>query len=66
MPEQNGFDLPESLPPPHLHVIFTTAYNAYAVQAFVMNAHDYLLKPMNPRRRGEAIKRVAKSGADQA
>ena len=66
MPEQNGFDLLESLPPPHPHVIFTTAYNAYAVKAFELNALDYLLKPINPRRLGEAIERVAKSCCDPA
>jgi two-component system LytT family response regulator len=66
MPEQNGFELLESLQMPHPHVIFTTAYNAYAVQAFEVNALDYLLKPINPRRLGAAIERVAKSCRDQA
>ena len=58
MPEMNGFDLLASLPPPHPHVVFTTAYNAYAVKAFEVNALDYLLKPINPRRLGEAVERV--------
>ncbi len=59
MPEQNGFDLLESLAPPHPQVIFTTAYNAYAVRAFEVNALDYLLKPINPRRLAAALDRVA-------
>jgi len=59
MPEQNGFDLLESLPPPHPHVIFTTAYNAYALRAFEVNALDYLLKPINPRRLAAALERLA-------
>lgn len=59
MPEQNGFDLLESLSPPHPQVIFTTAYNAYAVRAFEVNALDYLLKPINPRRLAAALERVA-------
>ena len=58
MPEQNGFDLLESLSPPHPQVIFTTAYNAYAVRAFEVNALDYLLKPINPRRLAAALERV--------
>ncbi len=60
MPEQNGFELLESLPPPHPHVVFTTAYNAYAVQAFEVNALDYLLKPVNPRRLASALEKVLK------
>lgn len=60
MPEMNGFELLESLPPPHPQVVFTTAYNAYAVKAFEVNALDYLLKPINPRRLGEAIERVGR------
>ena len=59
MPEQNGFDLLESLAPPHPQVIFTTAYNAYAVRAFEVNALDYLLKPINPRRLAAALERLA-------
>jgi two-component system LytT family response regulator len=59
MSAQNGFDLLESLEPPHPHVIFTTAYNAYAVRAFEVNALDYLLKPSNPRRLADALERVA-------
>jgi two-component system LytT family response regulator len=70
MPEQNGFDLLESLSPPHPHVIFTTAYNAYAVRAFEVNALDYLLKPINPRRLSAALEKVARqrtaSDPDQA
>jgi len=65
MPEQNGFELLESLPPPHPHVVFTTAYNAYAVKAFEVNALDYLLKPINPRRLGEAIERVQMRGTKE-
>lgn len=58
MPGKNGFALLEALDevPP---VIFTTAYDAYAIQAFEVNALDYLLKPIEPARLAAALERVA-------
>lgn len=57
MPEKTGFDLLEELD--HVpHVIFTTAYDEYALKAFQVNALDYLLKPIQPERLAEAIKRL--------
>jgi two-component system, LytTR family, response regulator len=59
MPEKSGFDLLEELidiP----HVIFTTAYNEFALKAFEVNALDYLLKPVDLARLKEAISRVKK------
>jgi two-component system LytT family response regulator len=58
MPGKTGFDLLESLPPPHPHVIFTTAYDEYAVRAFEINALDYLMKPINPRRLQATLERL--------
>jgi two-component system LytT family response regulator len=37
------------------HIIFTTAYSEFALQAFEMNAIDYLLKPMRPNKVKEAV-----------
>ena len=54
MPEKTGFDLLEeldNLP----HVIFTTAYDEYALKAFQVNALDYLLKPIEPKRLEDAV-----------
>lgn len=54
MPEKIGFDLLEeldNLP----HVIFTTAYDEYALKAFQVNALDYLLKPIEPKRLEDAV-----------
>jgi len=54
MPEKSGFDLLESLDqvPP---VIFTTAYDQYAVKAFEVSALDYLVKPIRVERFEKAI-----------
>jgi two-component system, LytTR family, response regulator len=49
MPELDGLHLIEALSaPPQLNVIFTTAYDRYAVKAFKVNAVDFLMKPIDP------------------
>ncbi len=57
MPEKTGFDLLEELDNVP-HVIFTTAYDEYALKAFQVNALDYLLKPIEPKRLEEAIAKL--------
>ncbi|MFT6964725.1 MAG: two-component system LytT family response regulator [Flammeovirgaceae bacterium] len=57
MPEKTGFDLLEMLDIVP-KVIFTTAYDEFALQAFEANALDYLLKPIEPKRLEEAISKV--------
>jgi len=59
MPGANGFELLEQLDRVPL-VIFTTAYDEYALKAFEVNALDYLLKPVAPERLSAAL---AKLGA---
>jgi two-component system LytT family response regulator len=59
MPHRSGFEViravgVEQMPP----VIFVTAYDAYALQAFEVHALDYLLKPFEPERFHEALDRV--------
>lgn len=45
----------------NFELVFTTAYSEYALQAFEMNAIDYLLKPIRPKRLKEVIERVHNS-----
>ena len=60
MPELDGFDVLDRLPPRHRPaVVFTTAYDEYALRAFRANAIDYLLKPIDADRLGQAIERAA-------
>jgi len=57
MPGMSGFDLLaqlEDVP----QVIFTTAFDAYAIKAFEVNALDYLLKPIDPARLAAALAKV--------
>lgn len=54
MPGETGFDLLASLDAAP-HVIFTTAYDEYALRAFEVNALDYLLKPVQENRLAAAL-----------
>jgi two-component system, LytTR family, response regulator len=58
MPGKTGFDLLSSLENDVPDVIFTTAYDEYAIKAFEFNALDYLLKPIELHRLSEAIQKV--------
>ncbi|MBS4043486.1 MAG: response regulator [Chitinophagaceae bacterium] len=57
MPDKTGFDLLAELERAP-RVIFTTAYDEYAFKAFEVNALDYLLKPIEPKRLNDAIHKV--------
>jgi len=58
MPECDGFDVVEQVGPAMPPVVFVTAYDAFALQAFEIHALDYLLKPIDPERFHEAIRRI--------
>lgn len=63
MPGINGFDMVrqlEEIP----KVIFVTAYDEYAIQAFEVNALDYILKPVDPVRLKDAIDKLSQSEDD--
>lgn len=53
-----GFDILQQLPHHSFQLIFTTAFNQYAIQAFRFSALDYLLKPVNPADLYQAIQRA--------
>lgn len=55
--QYTGFDLLEMLPNPQFHLVFVTAYDEYALQAFEYSALDYLLKPIDPDRLIEVVGR---------
>lgn len=57
MPKLNGFEMLELLDNSH-NIIFTTAYDQYALKAFEVNAVDYLLKPFSRERFAEAVNKV--------
>ena len=57
MPKISGFEMLELLDQPPI-VIFTTAYDQYAIKAFEVSAVDYLLKPFSAERFNEAVKKA--------
>ena len=67
MPKENGFELLHYFDPPFFEVVFTTAYDQYAVKAFQLSAVDYLLKPIDLELLRGAVEKVKekKSSDDQ-
>ncbi len=57
MPGKTGFDMLSQLEKAP-HVIFVTAYDEYALRAFEVNALDYLMKPVEPKRLADALLKV--------
>ena len=60
MPGLGGIDLADRLlaKNPQIEIVFITAFNHYATQAFEVNALDYILKPIHPQRFLKAVKRL--------
>ncbi|HRG83661.1 MAG TPA: LytTR family DNA-binding domain-containing protein [Chitinophagaceae bacterium] len=58
MDDGTGFDLLQQIPQPGFQLIFTTAHNEYAIQAFRYSAIDYLLKPVDPAELRQALERA--------
>ena len=65
MPKINGFEMLELVEQPPA-VIFTTAYDEYALKAFEANAIDYLLKPFSKERFDKAMQKFLQHGLQQA
>jgi two-component system LytT family response regulator len=57
MPMKNGFQFLTEVEEPSFDIIFTTAYNQYAIQAIRFSALDYLLKPVDPDELQAAVQR---------
>jgi two-component system LytT family response regulator len=64
MPHLNGFELLEKLPNKNFKIIFTTAYNEYAIQAIRFSAFDYLLKPIDIEELQSAVHRFLEGNDD--
>lgn len=64
MPGCSGLEVAGSLARPRPAIIFCTAFDQYAVDAFELHAVDYLLKPVNRARLGAAIDRVGEGRAN--
>ncbi|OEE70295.1 two-component system response regulator YehT [Enterovibrio norvegicus FF-33] len=62
MPQVTGLDLLSMLDPDNMpYVVFVTAYDQYAIQAFEDNAFDYLLKPVEPQRLTKTVQKLVRN-----
>ncbi len=69
MPGLDGIDLARVLSkfrPPHPQIVFVTAYDEHAVDAFELRATDYVMKPVRAERLAEAVRRVVTAGVPGA
>ena len=66
MPHRNGFDFLAEVKEPAFDVIFTTAYNQYAIQAIRFSALDYLLKPVDPEELKASVRRHVDKQVNEA
>jgi two-component system LytT family response regulator len=66
MPGMNGFDLLAACPSDAFEVIFTTAYNEYAIKAIRHNALDYILKPVDKDELIQAVRRAEQAAASRS
>ncbi|NII27201.1 response regulator transcription factor [Pseudoflavitalea sp. X16] len=65
MPGMNGFDMLEACRYTNFKLIFTTAYNEYAIKAIRHNALDYILKPVDKDELVQAVQRAAQQRSSQ-
>lgn len=64
LPDGSGFDLLHRLNQRDFHIIFVTAYDQYAIDAFKISAVDYLLKPVSPDLLKKAVSKAEEQVAD--
>ncbi len=65
MPEKNGFEFLSEIKNINFEIIFTTAYNEYAIRAIRFSALDYLLKPINAEELQAAVSRFSEKRNQQ-
>ncbi len=65
MPKMNGFEMLNTIKEKNFHIIFTTAYDQYAIKAIKYAAFDYLLKPIDIEELKTAVERIDGSESDQ-
>jgi two-component system LytT family response regulator len=65
MPGSTGLEIAASLPSPRPHIVFCTAFDQFAVDAFELHAADYLLKPVTRARLVKALDRVRGGTSDE-
>ncbi|WP_150269974.1 response regulator [Paenibacillus tepidiphilus] len=67
MPEMNGLEAAEHIAvlDRSIRIVYSTAYSEYAVEAFELNAVDYLLKPVTSQRLGKTLERLVDNGAQE-
>lgn len=65
MPRMNGFEMLHQVKSNNFHLIFTTAYDQYAIKAFKYAAFDYLLKPVDIEELRGAIQRAQRDRKEQ-
>jgi two-component system LytT family response regulator len=58
MPGMTGIDVIKTFENPKFHIVFVTAYDAYAVEAFELSAIDYLLKPIGADKVVRVIQKI--------
>lgn len=61
MPGMDGFEMLKKIPGKNFHIIFTTAYDHYAIKAIKFAAFDYLLKPVDIEELKQAVERITQS-----
>ncbi|MES1249295.1 MAG: response regulator, partial [Chitinophaga rupis] len=61
--DASAFDMLRRIDNPGFEIIFTTAYDEYALEAFRFSAIDYLLKPIDPAQLSESLKKLEKRQA---
>jgi two-component system LytT family response regulator len=66
MPGMSGFELLEKLKEPQPLIVFTTAYDQYALHAFKVNSIDYLLKPIGADQLGRAVAKIERMVTNHA